>query len=144
MVEVTFIKNKEIREQALNIRHQVFVEEQGVSAEEEYDQYEDSSRHFLAYVGEGAAGTARWRFTENGVKLERFAVLPQFRGRQVGAALVRAVVNDIQKHPDYKEQTLYLHAQERVLGFYAKLGFQAVGDRFWEANIPHFKMIFSE
>src|SRR5690349_18856277 len=99
-VYTQLITTSEGLEQAHQIREEVFVVEQNVPAEEEYDEYEDSSRHFLAVIGAIPAGTARWRFTDKGVKLERFAVRAQFRGRGVGAALVQAVLEDIRAAPD--------------------------------------------
>ena len=80
---------------ALNIRHTVFVIEQGVNPEDEYDQFEDEATHFLASLNGKAVGTARYRFTPYGIKLERFAVLKEARGRGVGQALVSAVLRDL-------------------------------------------------
>ena len=61
-------------ETAFSIRNRVFVEEQKVSREEEYDSHESESIHYLLYAGDQAIGTARMRETKEGVKLERFAV----------------------------------------------------------------------
>ena len=87
---------------AFQIRELVFVVEQEVDASEEYDEFEDSSIHFLAKLDGVPVGTARWRFTSNGVKMERFAVLQEARGQGVGQALVAAVLADINLHPDGK------------------------------------------
>ncbi len=61
----------------------VFVVEQEVDAAEEYDEFDDSSVHFLTKMDGSPVGTARWRFTANGVKLERFAVRKEARGKVV-------------------------------------------------------------
>jgi predicted GNAT family N-acyltransferase len=66
---------------AFQIRELVFVVEQEVDASEEYDEFEDTSIHFLAKLDGAPVGTARWRFTQNGVKMERFAVLQEARGQ---------------------------------------------------------------
>ena len=74
-IKVEKVKTKEQFETIFNIRKNVFVIEQEVDPAKEYDEFEDSSTHFLASVEGSPAGTARWRFTKNGIKLERFAVL---------------------------------------------------------------------
>ena len=76
-IEVIKIASKEDLEQAFYIRRKVFMEEQKVSEADEYDGLDESSTHFLAFYGSKPAGTARWRYVENNVKLERFAVHAQ-------------------------------------------------------------------
>lgn len=127
-------------ETVFSIREEVFVKEQQVAAEEEYDEFEETSTHFLATVDGMPAGTARWRYTDKGVKLERFAVLPSFRRMGVGQALVGAVLKDIDAQTEAIGEVRYLHAQLSAVDLYAKFGFQKVGDLFEECNIFHFKM----
>lgn len=122
------------------IRKTVFVIEQKVDAADEYDEFEEISTHFLASIDGKAVGTARWRFTSSGIKLERFAVLKESRGRGVGQALVEAVLRDIMIYPEASEKKKYLHAQLPAVPLYSKYGFQKVGDQFEECNILHFKM----
>jgi predicted GNAT family N-acyltransferase len=138
-MQITIIKinNNVDLQKAFDIRVKVFVEEQGVDKRLEYE-HEDESTHFLALVDGVAAGTARHRQTENGIKLERFAVLPQYRQAGVGAHLVKAVLNDVL--PTNKK--IYLNAQTQVVNFYAKYGFAHVGKEFEEAGIMHYKMEF--
>ena len=140
MPTVEKITTKEGLQAAFDIRELVFVVEQEVDAAEEYDEFEDSSVHFLAKVEGTPVGTARWRFTQNGVKMERFAVLKVARGKGVGQALVAAVLGDIDQHPDTKGKKKYLHAQINAMPLYAKFGFQVVGDQFEECAILHYKM----
>jgi predicted GNAT family N-acyltransferase len=135
MIQVHQISTQAEMNEAFDIRRQVFVVEQGVDPAEEYDEFEDSCIHFLAVVDGKPCGTARIRTTENGKKLERFAVLKEYRGQKVGAALVNAC---LEKLP--AGTYAYMHAQEHALAFYAKHGFEATGERFWECEIPHFKM----
>ncbi|MCH6234762.1 GNAT family N-acetyltransferase [Cognataquiflexum rubidum] len=139
-ISVEKVVTKEQLKTVFGIREEVFVIEQEVDPAEEYDEFEDTSIHFLAKSKGEPAGTARWRFTDKGVKLERFAVLKPMRGKGVGFALVDAVVGDIKLHPDSKGKKLYLHAQLDAMPLYAKFGFQKVGDMFEECNIKHFKM----
>ena len=143
MPTVEKITTKEGLQAAFGIRELVFVVEQEVDAAEEYDEFEDSSVHFLAKVDGVSVGTARWRFTANGVKMERFAVLKAARGKGVGQALVAAVLEDISKHPEAQGKKKYLHAQIHAMPLYAKFGFQIVGDQFEECAILHYKMELS-
>jgi predicted GNAT family N-acyltransferase len=127
-------------ETAHNIRYEVFVIGQNVPEDMEYDEFEDVSTHFLAYAGETPCGTARWRITENGIKLERFAVSEKYRGLGVGSALVANVLEDIAKRPEAKGKPLYLHAQISAMNLYAKFGFKQKGEIFQECDIDHYKM----
>lgn len=134
------ISDKKSLDEAFKIRELVFVIEQEVDPAEEYDEFEDTSTHFLAKLNGKPVGTARWRFTKNGVKMERFAVLEEARGKGVGQALVAAVLADVNFTPEAKGKTKYLHAQLTAVPLYAKFGFEKVGDMFEECNIQHFKM----
>lgn len=133
---VTNILDKNTLEEAFKIRRKVFVEEQEVDEREEYE-FEEESNHFIASVDGKFVGTARWRKTEKGVKLERFAILKEFRSAGVGSALVQAVISHIPEEHQY----LYLHAQLTAMGLYAKFGFIEEGPMFEEAGIKHFKMV---
>ena len=141
MINVLPISSPADLESAFAIRRQVFVEEQQVSAREEYDEYEDSSTHFLARADGVPCGTARWRRTSNGVKLERFAVLAAYRGHGVGKALVRAVLDDVFAQQPEPIERIYLHAQVTSMPLYTGFGFVAVGPMFEEAGIQHYKMV---
>ena len=125
---------------AQQIRTAVFVQEQGVDVLDEYDAFEEASQHYLVSVKSKAVATARWRFTASGIKLERFAVLPNFRGEGIGQYLVKQMIEEVQKH----NKPIYLHAQIQVVDFYQKLGFEKEGLLFEEAGIQHFKMLFKQ
>lgn len=126
---------------AKNIRYEVFVIGQNVPAEEEIDAFEDESFHFLALKDGQPCGAARWRYTEKGIKLERFAVLDQFRGCGIGSALVASVLEDISSNPKSREKLLYLHAQISAMRLYSKFGFKQVGELFQECDIDHYEMV---
>ena len=121
---------------AFDIRRKVFVEEQHVSREEEYDQYENTSTHYLVYHDNIPVGTARWRKTDKGIKLERFAVLKESRNSGAGTAILDKVLQDVAA----LDQPVYLHSQITAVNFYLKAGFEKVGNEFIEANIRHFRM----
>lgn len=141
MILVKLITEPDQLKKAFQIREIVFVQEQGVPAEEEYDAYENSSRHFLAFADGEPCGTARWRYTDKGIKLERFAVLQACRSRKVGSALVKTVLDDIKSQKPAKGKMLYLHAQLTAMPLYSKFGFKPIGDMFEECNIKHYKMV---
>jgi predicted GNAT family N-acyltransferase len=142
MITVTLVTTSTELESAFSIRRAVFVDEQGVDAREEYDEFESESRHFLVRLHDRPIGTARWRRTTNGIKLERFAVLPDARGRGTGKALVQTVLNDVRTRPDaHPTVPIYLHAQIAAMPLYAGFGFEPVGERFVEAGIEHAKMV---
>lgn len=139
-IQVEPVNSEKDLQSVFHIREIVFVREQQVAPEEEYDEFEDKSTHFLASVNNEPAGTARWRRTKNGIKLERFAVLPEKRRFGVGQALVKAVLEDIEKELKGTQCTLYLHAQLPAIPLYAKFGFVQEGNLFMECGIAHYSM----
>lgn len=143
-VNVVKIENPDQLAQAHAIRHAVFVQEQHVDEREEYDEYEPLSQHFLALLEEEPVGTARWRFTDKGIKLERFAVLKDYRDKGVGKALLHAVLEDVASNPDSEGKRIYLHAQIAASNFYRQHGFVPEGDVFYEANIAHTLMSYGQ
>lgn len=140
---ITVIKITDIRDldAAFTIRGKVFVEEQKVPQQEEYDEYDKTAHHYLATYNGIPAGAARWRPTDKGIKLERFAVLADFRNQQVGSAVLKTVLSDVLA--SYPESKIYLHAQVPAVNFYARHGFRTVGDMFSECDIDHYKMIYT-
>ena len=137
-IRTSKVTDQDKLEQVFAIRRKVFVEEQECPPELEWE-YENESNHFLAVVDGQPAGACRWRKTEKGYKLERFAVLKEFRGLGVGQNMVETVLKDL---PD-KPHTVYLHAQLSAIGLYEKFGFKKYGEQFEEAGIQHFKMILN-
>lgn len=126
---------------AFEIRRIVFILEQKVPEKEEFDEFDMECEHFLGYYGIDPAGTARMRITEQGVKLERFAVLPEFRRKKVGSEILKRLIEEARLH---KPEKIYLHAQTEVKRFYEKHGFVSEGEEFIEADIPHIKMILKK
>lgn len=136
-----YINNSALQRQARAIREEVFIQEQHVPPEDEYDQFEVESHHFIALDGEYPCGTARWRITSEGVKLERFAVRKPYRGKGVGSLLVVTVLKHIAERAEAAGKKLYLNAQLGALPLYTKFGFRPEGERFMECNIEHQKMV---
>jgi predicted GNAT family N-acyltransferase len=117
------------------LREAVFVREQGVAPELEWDGLDASARHFLAEDERGRpAGTAR--LLPDG-HLGRVCVLPEARGRGLGGALVEAAVAAARAAG---RERVWLGAQLQAIPFYEALGFTAEGPVFDDAGIPHRKM----
>lgn len=123
-------------EQMFAIRRKVFVEEQKVSEEDEFDEFETTSNHYLLYINEKPVGCARWRFTSDKIKLERFAVLKEHRGCGLGGLILERILTDILS----LGKPIYMHAQLSAIPFYEKFGFVKQGEQFEECGIQHFSM----
>jgi predicted GNAT family N-acyltransferase len=130
------IDNKVAFEKALNIRKKVFIEEQNVNSIHERDGKDPVCIHYLLFDKDMAIGTARRRETEEGLKLERLAVIKAYRGLGYANELMLFILKDIL--PTKKK--VYLHAQAGVEDIYKKYGFKIVGEKFFEAEIEHYKM----
>lgn len=114
------------------VRERVFIREQGVRPDEEWDHTDDRCLHFLAREGSGQAiGTAR--LTPDG-HIGRMAVLRDWRGRGVGRALLEGVIEAARRRG---LRRLVADAQVQALGFYLKAGFRPEGPEFLEVRIPH-------
>lgn len=135
-VQVKKVTDPAELEKVFAIRREVFVGEQNCPPELEWEN-EDVSKHFLATVDGAPAGASRWRQTDKGYKLERFAVLKTFRNNGVGQALVQAVLDDLPKNAGY----VYLHAQVDAVTLYERFNFVKTGPEFEEAGIRHYKMV---
>ena len=122
------------------IRTLVFEVEQHVDIGLEVDQHEDTCRHLVGIDDRIPFAAARWRIYKPGVaKIERVAVLKAWRGRNLGTALMDAVISDIKSAgPNFK--ILRIEAQDYTIPFYEKMGFVVLGAGFLEANIPHHAM----
>ncbi len=118
-----------------HLRRTVFIDEQGVPEALEWDADDAGSLHFLV-VDRGGQAIACARLLPDG-HLGRMAVLPAWRGRGVGRALLAAVLDAAQSRG---HDTLRLSAQTHAAGFYARAGFTAMGDEYEEAGIPHVAM----
>ncbi|MFF9342038.1 MULTISPECIES: GNAT family N-acetyltransferase [unclassified Streptomyces] len=132
-------------EKCFAVRRAVFVEEQGVPRELEYDAYDSTAVHVLAVREDGvplgtgrllhgADATGRTGADASVGSLGRLAVTGDARGLGVGAALVRAIEDAARERG---LAAVDLHAQTRALGFYERLGYVAYGGEFPDAGIPH-------
>lgn len=114
------------------IREAVFVVEQAVDPDLEWDGLDDQCLQALAEdENRDAVGTGRLHPSG---KIGRMAVMPLWRSRGVGAAILQCLIESARQGG---LEEVYLHAQSRVLEFYARFGFEAEGEEFDEAGIPH-------
>ncbi|MFC7894063.1 GNAT family N-acetyltransferase [Streptomyces sp. NPDC057381] len=132
-------------EMCFAVRKEVFVAEQQVPEDIEYDAYDAVAVHVLAVRADGVPlGTGRLLHGEAAAaktggeaavgSLGRLAVTRDARGLGVGAALVRAVEEAARARG---LTAVDLHAQTQALGFYERLGYEAYGPEFPDAGIPH-------
>ncbi|MEL6681441.1 MAG: GNAT family N-acetyltransferase [Pseudomonadota bacterium] len=123
------------------LRRKVFIEEQGIAETDEIDDLDDQAVHLLATVDGSPVGTARILIDGDIGKIGRICVLPAQRGTGLGKELVLAAIAHMRGVPSVK--TAKLGAQDHAIGFYAKLGFTAIGDFYDDAGIPHRDMVRS-
>jgi predicted GNAT family N-acyltransferase len=123
---------------ALAVRREVFIEEQGVPEDLEIDGKDDGAIGFVAYADGDPVGAARIReYDDSTAKVERVAVVEAERETGLGRKIM-AVVEDTAQAEGYEE--IVLHAQAPVIGFYERLGYEITSEEFDEAGIPHREM----
>jgi len=138
MGSVRVVTTAEQREDAFAVRHEVFVDEQGVPEELELDEHEDEATHFVAYDDGEAMGAARLRELDGKTgKVERVAVLADRRGEGWGRRLMDCLETTARESG---LETLKLHSQTHAADFYEHLGYRQRGEEFEEAGIPHVEM----
>lgn len=121
------------------VRSQVFQKEQGIAVEVDFDGKDNEADHIIAYFNSRSVGTTRIRYTNGGktAKIERTAVLREFRGQNIGKQIIEYALCYLK---DKGIEKAILNAQEHAKRFYEKLGFQQEGEIFVEAGIPHVRM----
>ena len=148
-VEVRLAQTEAERDAVFAVRHQVFVDEQSVPEELEYDELDPAADHFLVLLDGVPAGAGRLVIIDSapgadpgqGTKasgmLGRLAVGKAARGMGLGKLLVHAIE---QRATECGLAAVELHAQAHARGFYQQLGYAAYGDLFSEAGIDHISM----
>ena len=135
-IEIKVVDFKEHFSEIKNIRLTVFIKEQHVPEELEWDEFDDISTHILAYYDNKAVGTAR--LLEDG-HIGRMAVLKAYRNRNIGKNMLKYLISLAQEK---SITNIELSAQEHAVEFYKKYGFSIYGDVYMDAGIPHFDMKF--
>lgn len=125
---------------AFHIRKEVFVREQGVSFEDEFDDFDTLNglcEHILVYYNQQPAGTGRLRVVDGLGKLERICILEPYRKFGLGKGIIKAL-EEIAEEKGVSR--VKLHGQTQAEGFYKKLGYQTSSSIFMEDGIPHILM----
>lgn len=123
---------------ALKIRKIVFVEEQNVPLELEIDDLEEKTIYVTGYLNDMPAATARiYEKSPGAYKVQRVALLKEYRGKGLGIDLMNEIKQYAAKHNGNK---LILDAQDHALPFYKKLGYTICSEGFMDAGIPHHSM----
>jgi len=139
MVELRFGRWSELRADASALRTAVFIEEQGIAAEHEWDAADADALHAVAFNRLGAPlATGRLLVVEPGVaRVGRLAVCQPMRGSRVGRRLLEALIDQARERGDHEVR---LDAQTSARAFYARAGFTPHGDVFDDAGLPHIEM----
>ena len=133
------VSSKEEMEKSYAIRTKVFCEEQKISKEIEFDNLDHICDHFLIFDDKKAIATARVRQKGKRVlKIERVAVLLEFRRLKVGSILIKNTIKHYMNLDDNK--SIVLHSQVAVADFYKSLNFISYGNDFFEDGISHIAM----
>lgn len=117
------------------IREAVFIREQNVPEDLEWDGKDEECRHALALSKSGDA-IGCGRLLPSG-HLGRMSVLPQWRKQKVGTAIIEILIDEARSR-GYKQ--VDVDAQTNAIPFYQKFGFVEHGKEFMDAGIPHKKM----
>jgi predicted GNAT family N-acyltransferase len=132
IIEVTYSEN---REKIRKVRNKVFVEGQNVPEKIEEDGKDEDCYHVLLTRYDQPIATGRM---EKDGHIGRIAVLEEYRGMNFGTMIMNKLEEIAMKRGIKK---LYLNSQSHAIPFYLKLGYETVGEYFFEAGIEHKKMV---
>ena len=116
------------------IREKVFIEEQKVTSQLEWDGMDKDAIHFLAFKDKKAVGCARAFVIQNRMQLGRMAVLREYRGKRIGSALIEIAMTLAKLN---HLSGIYISAQCHAINFYKKFGFEVTSDIYLDVEIPH-------
>jgi len=122
---------------AMDVRIEVFMEEQGISAEDEFDDRDPTSTYVLIEKDGKPLACGRVNYFSKTAYLGRIAVLKEQRKEGLGRIVIEKLI-EISKENGAEEITL--GAQLQAVGFYEKLGFEPYGDIYLDASIEHINM----
>lgn len=135
-IEKTVDLDRDLYKDAVAIREQVFVNEQGIPIEKEM-KGEDGPCYYVGYVDSHPVATARVIKKTNEWLIQRVAVIFEERNKHYGTEMMEQIEQDALAQ---QAGRLILHAQDDVQSFYTQLGYQVEGDQFEEADLPHHVM----
>ncbi len=134
VVEVKQVKWQDRESYLRRIRTIVFIEEQNIPEEMEWDEHDETCTHVIVDINGDYIATGR--LLETG-QIGRMAVLKSYRQRGIGSKILKKLLF-IADEKLMKE--VFLHSQVNAIGFYKKFGFEEEGSIFDDAGIPHQKM----
>ncbi|MDF0727965.1 GNAT family N-acetyltransferase [Cytobacillus sp. S13-E01] len=137
-MEAIIAKTDEQMNDAYTIRRIVFIDEQQVPEEEEFDQYENESIHVVLYDNQEPIGNGRFRTIDGIGKVERICVLESARNKGAGKVIMEKMEQIARSEGISK---LKLNAQTHAEKFYKNIGYTTVSDIFMDAGIPHVAMV---
>ena len=120
--------------QLKNIREKVFIQEQKVTPQLEWDGMDEKAIHFLVFNDKAAIGCARAIVIKDHMQLGRMAVLKEYRGQGIGGALIEKAVTTAKLN---QLSAIYISAQCHAIDFYKKFGFEVTSDIYLDAEILH-------
>lgn len=135
------ITNDEDLRTAFQIREEVFVKEQGVPLEDEFDEFDKLNglcEHIFVHYNEQPVGTGRIRLVDGVGKLERICILESYRKFGLGKIIIKALEEIAE---EWGASQVKLHGQTQAEVFYKKLGFKTSSSIFMEDGIPHILML---
>jgi tRNA(adenine34) deaminase len=121
----------------LSIRRKVFTEEQGIDPNADKDGLDETADHIIAIYDGLPVGCTRIRFLNGKAKLERLAVLREFRNKRIATELIKSTIEYCNSK---KVNEIYFDAQYYLKGFYERFGFKIMGKPFEEVGIEHIEM----
>ncbi len=116
------------------LRCDVFIDEQGVSQEEEFDGRDDTATHMVSLLHGNVVGVLRILWLPEHAKVGRFAVKRELRGQGIGRRLFQSCLDHIHSQ---SVQKIMLEAQVDRVHFYQHFGFSAYGEDYYDAGILH-------
>lgn len=128
---------EQLEKDAKYIREQVFIQEQGIALEDEWDDFDATAVHFMVYDKEQPIATARLLPQHS---VGRVAVLMPYRKQGIGKILMQHIIDYARNQ---KLPYLKLSAQTYVTAFYEALGFNVQGEVYQDCGIPHIDMILA-
>lgn len=140
-IRMAWGKLNPVYQDALQIRKDVFIAEQGIDPQLELDGTDEDKMHYVGYVDDQPATTARIdMLAGNRVKIQRVATEKDVRHHGYAGELIKQIIQDAKKSDVTRVE---LDAQQTALDFYKELGFTVIGEVFEEAGIPHRTMRYT-
>ena len=137
MIELSITSWAEAQSLVKPLRYQVFVIEQKVPEDMEWDEFDEIAWHAIVTADNQTIGTGRLIMHDRIAKIGRMAVQSSRRNQGIGKRILNALIETAKEK---RAQECLLHAQVHVIAFYAKEDFEPHGPIFDEAGIPHVEM----